>query len=134
MIIEGIALEPTEDVQGTDWPEDALREASESLGGVPVVEEFGDDPNTIGEVIESEYRDGDGVWYRAEIDDSVVLDGMTIAPAVTFGAPVMDDEQDRMMVKGLEFESMAPVVEATEAVGEHDVVDTVDVEEDETDE
>lgn len=121
--IEGIALKPTSDVQGTDWPEDALREAAESLAGVPVVESFGGDPDTIGEVTESEYRDGEGVWYRAEIERDIPLDEVKMAPAVTFGAPVMDEDQDRMMVKGLGFESMAPVAEATEAVGDHEIVE-----------
>lgn len=118
MIIEGIALEPTMDVQGVDWPEEALREATDSLQGKPVVESFGPDPETIGEVTDVEYRDDEGVWYRAEIDSNIDLDGVVMAPAVTFGSPVLDEEQDRVMVKGLQFESMAPVEEATEAVGD----------------
>jgi len=122
-VIEGIALKPTSDVQGTDWPEDALREAAESLEGVPVVENFGGDPDTIGEVTESEYRDGEGVWYRAEIDRDIPFDEVKMAPAVTFGAPQLDEDENRVMVKGLGFESMAPVQQATDAVGEHEVVE-----------
>lgn len=122
-IIEGIALKPTMDVQGTDWPEDALREAAETLEGSPVVESFGEDPDTIGEVTDSEYRDGEGVWYRAEIETDIPFDEVKMAPAVTFGSPVLDEDQESVVVKGLQFESMAPVPEATEAVGDHEVVD-----------
>jgi len=122
-IIEGIALKPTMDVQGTDWPEDALREAADTLADSPVVESFGSDPDTIGTVTESEYRDGEGVWYRAEIDADIPLDEVKMAPAVTFGSPVLDEDQERVMVKGLEFESLAPVMQATEAVGDHEVVE-----------
>jgi len=122
-IIEGIALKPTMDVQGTDWPEDALREAADTLADSPVVESFGSDPDTIGAVTESEYRDGEGVWYRAEIDADIPLDEVKMAPAVTFGSPVLDEDQERVMVKGLEFESLAPVADATEAVGDHEVVE-----------
>lgn len=126
VVIEGIALEPTMDVGGTDWTEDALRDAAGSLAGSPVVAEFGADPETIGEVTDSEYRDDVGVWYRAEIDDDgVTLDGMTIAPALTFGAPVESDGGN-LSVEGIQFESMAPVSEATEAVGDHEVVESKD--------
>jgi hypothetical protein len=122
-VIEGIALTPTMDVQGTDWPEDALREAADSLKGSPVIESFGGDPDTVGEVTDSEYRDGEGVWYRAEIETDIPLDGVKMAPSVTFGSPVLDEEQERVMVKGLQFEALAPVMEATEAVGDHKIVE-----------
>jgi len=121
--IEGIALKPTMDVEGTDWPEDALREAADTLEGSPVIESFDGDPDTIGKVTDSEYRDGAGVWYRAEIDFDIPFDEVTMAPAVTFGSPVLDDDQERVMVKGLRFESMAPVMDATEAVGDHEIVE-----------
>lgn len=121
-VIEGIALKPTLDVQGTDWTEDALRDAADSLAGSPVVESFGPDPDTVGEVTDSEYRDGEGVWYRAEIERDIELDDVKMAPAVTFGAPVLE-EGGNLGVEGIAFESMAPVEEATEAVGDHEVVE-----------
>jgi hypothetical protein len=124
-VIEGIALKPTKDVGGTDWTEGALREAADSLADSPVVEEFGPDPDTIGEVTDSEYRDGEGVWYRAEIERDIPFDAVTMAPAVTFGAPV-EAEDGNLGVEGITFESMAPVPEATEAVGDHKVVESED--------
>lgn len=124
-VIEGIALKPTKDVGGTDWTEDALRDAADSLADSPVVEEFGPDPDTIGEVTDSEYRDGDGVWYRAEIERDLPHETITMAPALTFGAPVESDDGN-LSVEAITFESMAPVPEATEAVGDHEIVETDD--------
>lgn len=125
--IEGIALKPTDDVGGTDWTEEALREAAESLDGVPVVANFGPDPETVGEVTAAEYRDGDGVWYEATVSISDErLESDTIAPAVTFGSPVLDEDTEQLTVAGIEFESLAPVAEATEAVGDHEIVESDD--------
>lgn len=120
-VIEGVALKPTKGVGGTDWTEGALRDAADSLAGSPVVESFGPDPDTIGEVTDSEYRDDEGVWYRATIETDIPHESVSMAPAVTFGAPV-DQGDGNLGVEGITFESMAPVPEATEAVGEHSVV------------
>lgn len=121
-VIEGIALEPTRDVGGTDWTEDALRDAADSLAGSPIVEEFGADPDQIGVVTDSEYRDDEGVWFRAELDTDIDHGHVSMAPALTFGAPV-ETADGSLSVEGIQFESMAPVAEATAAVGEHEVVD-----------
>jgi len=123
MKIKGIALKPAENVGGMRWSEDVLRDATETLEGVPVHTSFaGDATDQVGTVTEAEYVEGEGVQFVAEIDDPFVDSDQLIAPETSIGS-ITREEDGVFSVGDIGFASLAYVNETNEIVGDYEVID-----------
>lgn len=123
MIVSGIALEPhtiSHGISGINkiYPEDELRDATQSLEGCNITSSRGDS-DIIGEVLNSSYKEGDGVTYDAEIMDEwgirVETGELQIAPRLVHNSVNNTDDQP-IEVYDVRFENLFLCSAATDGV------------------
>lgn len=102
------------------WPEEALREASKTLEGKPLVKDHENSVDgVIGRVTETKFKEGTGVLYEAEITEQFddvaqkIADGLLEVSVRAYHAPTEeleeDEELDAKIVSDVVFDNLAVV-------------------------
>jgi len=127
-VIQGYCLRPHTETVGSsgiekEWTADALRKAAPTLAGSPVTKNASKTvESVIGEVKYSEYVDGKGVRYEAEIHDEQCIE--LIETGLVEPAPRMmhrtpdDTEPEPVAVEDIEFDSLFLTEQPCESVPE----------------
>lgn len=117
MKVRGVAIVPGE-TRNNVYTESTLQDAAESLEGKPVTVDFNNTAdNTVGEVIDVEYIEGEGVVYTAEIDGDALDQESDIAPRIFI------DDRDGDRAEDIEFDSISIVPDSTDLVGDYEVIE-----------